>query len=805
MSNSYLMGAMLDPLVNEFMSSAYKEGMLEAKIRTDEIRNNCPPRAGYVCVLDPRVKGGRYYRKHVAGEGVNALPPSRVEKALTQQELRSQKGEGIGFLGKAAIAGGLAVGGLAAIGAMANSGRSTEPVPDIPNTKKPDTSVKPKSSAYEEGKQAAFSAARERMVKPPVETINNEVFIVNPRESPDAARRKRGGNPKSSDEIQAEIDKAFDENERLKNKPSSQGNIAVSPDGAKRKRGSVARQAEAIAQKLEALKQEITSKPDNEPVPLTKTTQESPDPEVTTAKKPKEKKAPVDINSMTAREASHTVVKDGYANIPDKAGAQNIGYKSAFQLKNELVKQGVIRDGAANSRADFEALLDNNMLVEEGLLVQTKTGVGKYGKNNIDAIRVPAFMPVKDLSKAASNIYSEGKGGAGITDRVERAEALVAAITEKLNKAKGLTELERNQLVSDRNRLTDKINVDNAKIKGSVIAEVNKPMGKLKPEPPKVESVIAKKIVGADPKAIAKKMEDFNYIREVIDGVSTKDANNVADYLAGLKFAGTAHENKKTVVRGLRDKAKKIASQTPAIAEKAPEDPNTFPLGASAPQTPVVRPEPAKPNNATTSSKSPSIPKPPSIEAIATASTQSIQESNQVSAKPVLTALQKSQKRREAYIKRLDKVVAGEWVKDPSSEERYNSNARKSTKDKDANLFITIEKEDDGYMVYTEEHDPDELATMFRGKNQDRTRFFTLEEAKKVADEFGEYYESLVQENKSRYPEDYSEADNPKPKTRKSSKKQTQKTSNNDAIASHETYHSAREQAKLEALRRFAA
>lgn len=705
MSNSYLIGAMLDPLVVEFMPPAYCEAMLEAKIRTDEIRGNCPPRAGYVCVLDPRVNGGRYYRKQVKGEGVNALPPSRIEKALAQQESRSQKGEGISFLGKAAIAGGLAIGGLAAIGAAANSGRSAEPVPDIPNAKvkPPDTSEKPKSSTYEEAKQQALLIGREKRVKPPSEVVENGVIVPKPP-------------------------------------------IERSPKEARKKRGSVNQESEAIAEKLEILKQtvkargEVTTppKPDNEPVPLTKTTQTTPDPEVTPAKKPKEKKSPVDITSMTAREASNAIIRDAYTNIPDKTGAQNIGYKSAFQLKSELTKQGVIRDGAANSRADFEALLDNNMLVEEGLLVQTKTGVGKYGKNNIDAIRVPAFMPVKDLSNAASNIISEGKGGAGITDRVSRAETLIAAITEKLDKAKDLTELERNQLVSDRNRLTDKINVDNAKIKGSVIAEINKPTGNPPPEPPKVESVIAKKIVGADPKAIAKKMEDFNYIREVIDGVSTKDANNVADYLAGLKFTGTAHENKKTIVRGLKDKAKKIATQAPAIAEKTPEDLNTFPLGASVPKTPVVRPEPAKPNSAAASANSPSTPKSSVDDGVARTPEQQ---------KKYDEWMKRNEKDREN--RETDKRLA--LMKHYQA--RFGTNGLKSKSAK-------------------------ELADMLEEFGFDRSEFST------DRDELETAVESAIWDKL--------------PKVKK-------KKQNNDAIASHETYYSAKEQARQEVLRRFAA
>jgi hypothetical protein len=105
------------------MPQEYIDAALEVKLRYDA----CAPRAGFVCVQDRRVRGGFYYRKAPQGQGVNALPPSKLEKALARSQEESRPRSEMGFLGKAAIGAGLAVGGLALTGAVINAGRSSEP------------------------------------------------------------------------------------------------------------------------------------------------------------------------------------------------------------------------------------------------------------------------------------------------------------------------------------------------------------------------------------------------------------------------------------------------------------------------------------------------------------------------------------------------------------------------------------------------------------------------------------------------------------------------------------------------------
>jgi len=130
---NYLAGLYLDEITLDVMPQEYIDAALEVKLRYDA----CAPRAGYVCVQDRRVKGGFYYRKAPQGQGVNALPPSKLERALARSQEQSRPRSEMGFLSKAAIGAGLAVGGLALTGAVVNAGRSSEPYQE-PVRQKPD-------------------------------------------------------------------------------------------------------------------------------------------------------------------------------------------------------------------------------------------------------------------------------------------------------------------------------------------------------------------------------------------------------------------------------------------------------------------------------------------------------------------------------------------------------------------------------------------------------------------------------------------------------------------------------------------
>lgn len=601
MSNSYLIGAMLDPLVVEFMSPAYREGMLEARIRTDEIRGNCPPRAGYVCVLDPRVKTGRYYRKQVKGEGVNALPPSRVEKALAQQEQRSQKGEGISFLGKATIAGGLAVGGLAVIGAIANSGRSTEPVPDIPDSKKPDTSVKPKPSPYEEGKQSAQDRVSE---------IAKEIKKAHDERALELAN---GVSKKSTNTNPSEI---------------SNG----SPAAARKPRSSRDRETKA-ADLLDQVEQLKTAVQEGEPAPpLTKTTQVSPQPE---AKAEKEINIPA---GTPTRDASHAVIEANYSTIPDVVGKLNVGYKSAANIKNLLHENDILlRAKYANPTSDdklsdtqqrrsIDGILDNGLIAKDGYLVQKIAGKGGYGKDLTAKIRIPAFMSIEDFDNAVQGIEPPQKKGERVRStpeaRIKAADDLIEAINEKVSKSPSLTTTEKQALDFyktrvERQRENDLVEKEPKRVNDKVGEKpVKTPVKPKVVQPEFKEGSPAAKIMGVlgeDTKAIGqsfKSMDDKQQVKlnKLADDLSPDEAKTMAGYLRGLNFNNVkitgAAANRTAFAKRLEAIALVKANPTPpvvtenppAIAEKPPlpVDPNTTQITPLS-QPPRARPTSVKP------------------------------------------------------------------------------------------------------------------------------------------------------------------------------------------------------------------
>ena len=123
LDKNYIAGLYLDEITLDVMPQEYIDAALEVKLRYDA----CAPRAGYNCVQDRRVKGGFYYRKAPQGQGVNALPPSKLERALARSQEQPTQRSGLSFLSKAAIGAGVAIGGLALTGAVVNAGRSSEP------------------------------------------------------------------------------------------------------------------------------------------------------------------------------------------------------------------------------------------------------------------------------------------------------------------------------------------------------------------------------------------------------------------------------------------------------------------------------------------------------------------------------------------------------------------------------------------------------------------------------------------------------------------------------------------------------
>jgi|GEM_PF-4702887 len=155
----------------------------------EQQRMNCPPRAGFVCVVDPRVESGHYYRKHVKGEGINARPPSQLEKAVQRQNENPPR-QGLSTLSKVAIAGLLGVGGLAGLGAIANSGRSPINEPTVPSTVP--TAPSKASPAYTVAKQQALLKPRFRRMGSNNDVIDNGITTILPQDSPWQARRKRG-------------------------------------------------------------------------------------------------------------------------------------------------------------------------------------------------------------------------------------------------------------------------------------------------------------------------------------------------------------------------------------------------------------------------------------------------------------------------------------------------------------------------------------------------------------------------------------------------------------------------------------
>ena len=440
-NKSYLMGAMLDPLVVEFMPPAYCDGMLEVKIRMDEQqRLNCPPRAGFVCVADPRVQGGRYYRKHVKGEGINARPPSQLEKAVQRQNESPQQRQGLSVLSKVAIAGLLGVGGLAGIGAIANSGRSLTDEP----TKTTAPTAPKASPAYTSARQQALLMPRFRRMGTNDDVIDNGIITAPQQGSPRDARRKRGQPtpPPSVSVASPPIP-----NTHLPPPPSSVQ--VASPPIPYTHQSPIPPWSPSL--------QKTTRSPSSSPA----TPIATPSPVIPVAP------AIATPNPLAVKPTSHSALRDAYSSnaIPDDA--RKYGYKTTSAINAHLKSLGVIKNNE-----EFSAMLDNNTLVDQGLLVQRNSNDGTqkgFGKDNTRSIRIPAFTPPETLLNEATAIESNKETP---VKRLPKAQSLKDAITEKLNDT-NLTDAQRANLMTSQGKLTIQI----GRITASMSKESRSPVG----------------------------------------------------------------------------------------------------------------------------------------------------------------------------------------------------------------------------------------------------------------------------------------------------------------------------------------
>ena len=187
LDKNYIAGLYLDEITLDVMPQEYIDAALEVKLRYDA----CAPRAGYNCVQDRRVKGGFYYRKAPQGQGVNALPPSKLERALARSQEQPTQRSGLSFLSKAAIGAGVAIGGLALTGAVVNAGRSSEPYQE-PVRQKPDP-VKTHFNATTIGLAAVIGLSKKTEPQKTEETIKPEESAkAETPKTPEEAQKKEG-------------------------------------------------------------------------------------------------------------------------------------------------------------------------------------------------------------------------------------------------------------------------------------------------------------------------------------------------------------------------------------------------------------------------------------------------------------------------------------------------------------------------------------------------------------------------------------------------------------------------------------
>jgi hypothetical protein len=85
-------------------------------------------------------------------------------------------------------------------------------------------------------------------------------------------------------------------------------------------------------------------------------------------------------------------------------------------------------------------------------------------------------------------------------------------------------------------------------------------------------------------------------------------------------------------------------------------------------------------------------------------------------------------------IQKLETMYRGDWVKFLGD---YHTNAFESCRD--GMYQISITKEDGKWIVYADDHEPEDI--------DNNAPFSTLAEAKEFAEEFGEFFEECFKDN----------------------------------------------------------
>lgn len=886
---NYLAGLYLDEITLDVMPQEYIDAALDVKLRYDA----CAPRAGYVCVQDRRVKGGFYYRKAPQGQGVNALPPSKLERALARSQEESRPRSEMGFLGKAAIGAGLAVGGLALTGAVINAGRSSKPYQEpVRQRPTPPSSNTTRNVAVSVGTAATVGlgvgAAIANKPVPPANTDIKEVEpIVEKAEASTPTTKPQSSEPRNpeaeaaykSEQVRIQALKELTEAGYLPQKRGYELALAADlkkkqllPEDIEKKKKELnftddegyvriddvkVRAGNGVINKAAREKQSAdlqrlydkfkqygledsiqfrgaVGKKDGVPLKesanqysidlgdgkgpirvaemrFTLTQDKIQDAIAEKIKNPQAQSQPPEKSAKPTTSETPAPVSAPPAEIKDQKslkeeaqGALGVAIRRSATTPDGYVNQSSL----LNNKVLKSRLAGNDpaTLIAEGVdagHIQVKA----VGKNtyirDIRAIPLKDFVAeakglsdvkdlqtdrrVKDLQEALA--YRESKASESEKAGIAELRAAIAGIQPRSQtkpsdnpnseegtggvnggkKRRGESQKMKNAAAKPgSNTSLDMPSTpaqrSQAEIEADRLAEEQaKKVKEREAKKSKAEGLagtggtrITEKAVDLTARKELKQISDEEYNAEVeklrkspvvVSAVKEAIAPIAEKYQDLVDRASTMGEAKKLQEEGqtlMMEEARNIYDrfQIPDLVEVKP----TTRKQAPSPQPGLI----ATDTDGQDAARS-------QVESSKTASKSEklIEEFDKKK-----KAEKKRQKAQETYIEKLDRVVAGEWVKDPNSTDRYNSNARKTASDKDANLSISIDKEDDGWIVYTEEHNPEDLAEMFSGRNRGKTRFFSLEQAKEAANEFADYYESLVQENKAQHPE-YHQADFP--------------------------------------------
>lgn len=863
LDRNYLAGLYLDEITLDVMPQEYIDAALEVKLRYDA----CAPRAGYNCVQDRRVKGGFYYRKAPQGKGVNALPPSRLERALARSQEQPTQRSGMGFLSKAAIGAGVAIGGLALTGAVVNAGRSSEPYQE-PVRQRPSPPPSNNTArnvgvgvgaAATVGLSVGAAIANKQQSKPEPQTIPPQQSAQVPR-SPDPVKtpEEEEGYREERRRIQAitelsrvgydvqrrayeqalskDLEKAGVTPEGIEQKKKNlqfddenEGFVRIdqvkenTADGVQLTKAARAKQSEdlqALYDKLKdngvedaiefrpaidkkfkkplaasANKYTVDLRDGNPPVQVGEmrfrknkdqiigAIAEKMKPEVARSQPPEKSAKPPKPEAETPRsttkaEAPKRALVDDLSAKLSRAISDD-GFVAQSGLISELRKkpqykdvdidqeiESLAKDGGGRIQlvtdkygktlvrdldqvkteklvseakkltdptSDRKRLLENALEYKEARATNEDERVGVA--NLRDAIAgIQEVKPSDRGGKKPPEPRPDNEGGEGGGKRGRGESAKMKAAAEKLKEQNTLKNDPPIATRSEEQIAADRIAEDQAKQakKQKVGQSRNEGRAEERAASDAENILIRRQRKELNDEEFNLEVERVRKLPVVVRAVTEAIAPTAEDYQKRVNSAKTTEEAIALQAQGreiMEQQARDVYDRFKIpelieIAPKAKEVPTS-----SADKSPLVKAPTPEPN---------------------TPAPKAASEGNTAAAvKSPLTAAEKRQKKQQAYIKKLDTVVAGDWVKDPFAD-RYSSNARKKATDKDASLGITIQKEDDGWMVYTDEHEPEDLAEMFGGRNKDKTRFFSLEQAKEAAGEFAEYYEGLVQEDKGR-------------------------------------------------------